>query len=211
MVHSHQWNTVRSMATRSGGIGGNFLKWAAVGILGGTAYAFYDSYKPKNLHMINEESEVFIIDRIPDVPIARKIINEKDKSGLDLVLFQYQTCPFCCKVRAFLDYHGFTYSVVEVDSVLRQSLKWSPYKKVPSILARRKDGTYVQLSESSMIVSALSTYLLDPSVDIVDLVKLYPSVSYMDDNGHKKHDVHNKYFRMHGEKQPKNLTNEALE
>lgn len=214
-VHSHQWNAVRLMASasvKSSQPSRNFF-WRSVGVglLGGTAWAVYDSYKPKNIHMYNEEAEVYIVDRIPDVPIARKIFNEKDKSNLNLVLFQYQTCPFCCKVRAFLDYHGFTYSVVEVDSVLRQSLKWSPYKKVPSLLARRNDGTYVQLSESSMIISALSTYLIDPSVDIGELVKLYPNVSYMDDHGHKKYDVHNKYYRMHGDKTPKNLTKENLE
>lgn len=215
IVHSHQWNVVRLMSNSSGTrnwlSGSIFLKSAAVGILGGTIWAVYESYKPKNSHMINEESEVFIVDRIPDVPIARKIVNKNDKTNLDLVLFQYQTCPFCCKVRAFLDYSGLTYSVVEVDSVLRQSIKWSPYKKVPSLLARQKDGTYVQLTESSTIISVLASYLHDPSVDIGEWIKLYPVVSYMDDHGHKKHDVHNKYFQMYGEKRPKNVTNEMLE
>jgi glutaredoxin len=23
----------------------------------------------------------------------------------ELVLYQYEVCPFCCKVKAFLDYH----------------------------------------------------------------------------------------------------------
>lgn len=144
------------------------------------------------------------------MPIARKIVNEKDKSDLNLVLFQYQTCPFCCKVRAFLDYSGFTYSVVEVDSVLRQSLKWSPYKKVPSLLARKKDGTYIQLTDSSMIISVLDSYQRDPTGDISEMVKLFPIESYFDDHGHKKYDVHNRYFRIYG-KMPENLTTEMLE
>lgn len=215
VVHSQQLNVVRLMASRSGTkkrfIGRSLLTGAVVGILGGSAYAVYDTYKPINSHMINEETDAFVIDHIPNVPIARKIVNENDKSDLNLVLFQYQTCPFCCKVRAFLDYSGLTYTVVEVDSVLRQSIKWSPYKKVPSLLARKKDGTYVQLTESSRIISVLSSYLNDPSVDIGDCMKLYPTMSYLDDHGHKKHDVHNKYFRMYGNKRPKNITSEMLE
>ena len=38
---------------------------------------------------------------------ARQIRNSADTTGLKLTLFQYQTCPFCCKARAFLDYFGF--------------------------------------------------------------------------------------------------------
>lgn len=186
------------------------VKSVAIGFAVGTAYVVYDSFKPANDHKINEESDVFIIDKIPDVPIARKIVNHNDKSNLNLVLFQYQTCPFCCKVRAYLDANGFSYSVVEVDAVLRQSIKWSPYKKVPSLLARQKDGRYVQLTESSMIISALESYKKDSSQDIGALARLYPHVSYHDDKGKKKHDVLNKYFIMFNENTPKNLSKEDL-
>ncbi len=44
---------------------------------------------------------------------------------------KYRTCPFCCKVRAFLDYYGINYDVIEVNSVTRKQLKWSKeYRKV---------------------------------------------------------------------------------
>lgn len=66
-----------------------------------------------------------------------------DSSGLHLVLYQYPTCPFCCKVRAFLDFYGLSYDVVEVDPVLRTQTKWSDYKKVPILLASVGDGKYV--------------------------------------------------------------------
>lgn len=39
-------------------------------------------------------------------------------------------------MRAFLDYYGISYDVIEVDPVLRQAIKWSPYKKVPILLAK---------------------------------------------------------------------------
>lgn len=70
-----------------------------------------------------------------------QVINDSDTSNLSLVLFQYRTCPFCCKVRAYLDARGISYEVVEVDAVLRQAIKWSGYKKVPIVLAK-VDGGY---------------------------------------------------------------------
>ena len=51
-----------------------------------------------------------------------------------LMLYQYQTCPFCCKTRAFLDYHGISYEVVEVNPLFRREIKFSKYRKVPFII-----------------------------------------------------------------------------
>lgn len=129
---------------------------------------------------------VAIFDKFPDVKITRKIVGAQNQIDLDLVLFQYQTCPFCCKVRVFLDSQGFSYSVVEVDAVLRHETKWSSYKKVPMMLAKTKDGKYVQLTDSSSIVSILATVLENPTVDIVELARRYAeagSASGGKDNG----------------------------
>ena len=60
---------------------------------------------------------------------------DTDNTGLKLTLYQYQTCPFCCKVRAVLDYHGFSYDVIEVNSITKKQLKWSAYPKVPVLIA----------------------------------------------------------------------------
>jgi microsomal prostaglandin-E synthase 2 len=40
-------------------------------------------------------------------------------------------------VRAFLDYYGIPYDVIEVNPVLRQQIKFSKYKKVPILLAQK--------------------------------------------------------------------------
>jgi microsomal prostaglandin-E synthase 2 len=118
---------------------------------------------------------------MPDVPIMRKIINPNDKSGLEITLFQFQTCPFCCKVRSFLDYSGLSYNVVEVDAVLRQSIKWSKHtKKVPIVLVKSKDGQYVQLNDSSLIISTISSLLVDSKSDVKELVKFYPVTTFTD-------------------------------
>lgn len=150
-----------------------------------------------------EELTPQILDQFPDVPVMRKIINANDKTGLDLVLFQFQTCPFCCKVRAFLDYSGLSYSVVEVDAVLRQSIKWSDSKKVPTMLAKTSDGRWIQLNDSSVIISILSTMLIEPGKrKIEDVVKFYPVETFSDVYG-TINDIANKYFLMFQDKKPK--------
>lgn len=90
------------------------LNGVGVGLVVGIGYAGYASYKSKDAHLVHERTEPFVLDALPEVKIIRKIVNPNDKHNLDLVLFQYQTCPFCCKVRAFLDGNQFSYSVVEV-------------------------------------------------------------------------------------------------
>lgn len=59
---------------------------------------------------------------------------------LQLTLYQYKTCPFCSKVRAFLDFHALPYQVVEVNPVLRAEIKFSSYRKVPILLAQEGDS-----------------------------------------------------------------------
>ncbi len=50
-----------------------------------------------------------------------------------LTLYQYATCPYCCKTRAFLDYYQVPYTVVEVNPLFRKETKFSEYKKVPFV------------------------------------------------------------------------------
>ncbi|TVU33966.1 hypothetical protein EJB05_15785 [Eragrostis curvula] len=68
----------------------------------------------------------------------------------NVVLYQYQACPFCNKVRAFLDYHDIPYKVVEVNPLSKKEIKWSDYKKVPILTV---DGE--QLVDSSEIINIL--------------------------------------------------------
>ncbi|KAI0564438.1 Glutaredoxin [Gracilaria domingensis] len=51
----------------------------------------------------------------------------------DITLYQYEVCPFCNKVRAYLDYHNIPYRVVEVDPLRKTELKdfSEDYRKVP--------------------------------------------------------------------------------
>ncbi|KAG1681334.1 hypothetical protein FOA52_007380 [Chlamydomonas sp. UWO 241] len=51
----------------------------------------------------------------------------------NITLYQYEVCPFCCKVKAVLDYHKLPYTVVEVNPLTKAELKWSTYRKVPVV------------------------------------------------------------------------------
>ncbi|GAB4845310.1 hypothetical protein Ancab_038719 [Ancistrocladus abbreviatus] len=73
----------------------------------------------------------------------------------DVVLYQYEACPFCNKVKAFLDYYGIPYKVVEVNPLSKKEIKWSDYKKVPILMV---DGE--QLVDSSDIIDKLSDKLV---------------------------------------------------
>lgn len=68
----------------------------------------------------------------------------------EVVLYQYEACPFCNKVKAYLDYYDIPYKVVEVNPISKKEIKWSDYKKVPILTV---DGE--QLVDSSAIIDKL--------------------------------------------------------
>lgn len=69
----------------------------------------------------------------------------------EVVLYQYEACPFCNKVKAFLDYYDIPYKIVEVNPISKKEIKWSDYKKVPILVV---DGE--QMVDSSDIIDKLS-------------------------------------------------------
>lgn len=175
---------------------GRFADWKRIshysilGILSGTiAGTFYFKYMENTTANSGE---------IPTqiVPSKRRIFNGgTDTNGLKLTLFQYQTCPFCCKVRAFLDFYGISYDIVEVNPVLRQQIKFSLSKKVPILIVQDKNKTQ-QVNDSSVIISALHSYLLDPLQALDDIVDSFPLITYTNEDGKQVTEVANRYFLM---------------
>nr|AGO64144.1 prostaglandin E synthase [Caprella sp. KV-2010a] len=152
--------------------------------------------------MLRTDGLPYIDDKPPEPNVARKIFNPKDQTGIKLTLYQYQTCPFCCKVRAFLDYYGFSYDVVEVNSITRKDVKWSSYKKVPFLIVESPGSTdgetkYIQLKDSSVIISLLGSCLRNPEESLHKLLESFPSY-YDKDNGNKLQFA-NRYFIMYTE------------
>ena len=45
---------------------------------------------------------------------------------LDVKLYQYEICPFCCKVKAYLDWKGIPYNTKDVNPLSKAEIKFSP-------------------------------------------------------------------------------------
>uniref|UniRef100_A0A3Q1I029 Prostaglandin E synthase 2 n=2 Tax=Anabas testudineus TaxID=64144 RepID=A0A3Q1I029_ANATE len=121
--------------------------------------------------------------------------------GLKLTLYQYKTCPFCSKVRAFLDYHGLPYEIVEVNPVMRKEIKWSTYRKVPILMVDDE----VQLNDSSVIISSIKTYVINNTTskekNMSEIVRCYPEMKSVNDRGKEVVEYNNKYWLMLSEDQ----------
>ena len=59
---------------------------------------------------------------------------QSPENAESITLYQFASCPFCNKVRTFLDYYGMKYSIVEVDPIFKKEIKFSKYRKVPIVV-----------------------------------------------------------------------------
>lgn len=176
------------------------LSGAAAGAVAVKQSAFDGQMTTPSLSPSTSSSVVKRIER-PYIKPIRMIKSETDSTGLKLTLYQYQNCPFCCKVRAYLDHHGFSYSVIEVNSIRRSQIKWSQYKKVPILVIENNENRddFTQMNDSSLIISVLDTFLEDRSVSLDQLLTYYPSLESVDSRGRKVTEYPNKYFIMYGD------------
>ncbi|KAK3747835.1 hypothetical protein QZH41_015986, partial [Actinostola sp. cb2023] len=108
-----------------------------------------------------------------------------------ITLYQYQTCPFCCKVRAFLDYYGMEYSIVEVNPLSRKEIQFSKYKKVPIAVVNGK-----QINDSSVITSVLKSYLGGEQM-LDTLLTYYPEMKSTNEDGKAVLEYANRHAVMH--------------
>jgi len=174
------------------------LAGLVAGAIAGGLYGYYGYKKKQKVQSISNDSQVkeFLLDSPPPKFPPARIISAGDTQGLKITLFQYQTCPFCCKARVFLDYFGFSYDVIEVNSVMRTQVKWSKYKKVPIVVAQYGDKV-IQVNDSSVIISALYSLLVDSGDSSLEQVMdCYPTIRYMEE-GVEKAEIQNKYFLMY--------------
>ena len=107
-----------------------------------------------------------------------------------MLLFVFHS-PFCCKVRSYLNYNRIPYDIVEVNSVMRSEMKWSIYKKVPIVVIENEQ---IQLNDSSVIISAIESYLRMPTKTFRNISKLYQSIVEKNEKGKLIFNYPNKYF-----------------
>lgn len=72
-------------------------------------------------------------------------------------IYQFESCPFCRKVRSCLDFCRIPYEVVEVNPLSKTETKpiAPDYKKVPILQIDTDDGRRLQLRDSKKIIRAL--------------------------------------------------------
>lgn len=94
-------------------------------------------------------------------------------------------------MRAYLNYNRIPYDIVEVNSVMRTETKWSIYKKVPIVVIENEQ---IQLNDSSMIISAIESYLRMPTRKFKNVAQLYQPVIEKDEKSKLTFNYPNKYF-----------------
>ncbi|XP_054719899.1 prostaglandin E synthase 2-like [Uloborus diversus] len=210
-----QRTQLRFASTASGGR--SFLSKAAIFVgtlgVGGGLYGYLSSSNKKHPETVSftEKKDYSFNPNAPDIKPSREVPGPAVDLGLELTLYQYQTCPFCCKVRAFLDFYGIPYKVVEVNPVMRQQLKFSKYKKVPILIAQEKGSSVKhQLNDSTVIISILGTFLFDINSGLEKVLQYYAPFAYKNEDGKEVEEVMNKYFLMYGDKLPKGRSDEFV-
>uniref|UniRef100_H2YX12 Glutaredoxin domain-containing protein n=1 Tax=Ciona savignyi TaxID=51511 RepID=H2YX12_CIOSA len=113
--------------------------------------------------------------------------------GTKIKLYQYQTCPFCTKTRCFLQAQGIPFENIEVHPIFKKEIQFSKSKKVPLVTVE-KNGKLQQLSDSSLIISVLSSYMINNDREIEELVKCYPITTVVNEKGKAEKVILNKHW-----------------
>ncbi len=86
---------------------------------------------------------------------AGSVAEIPNSQGVHVVLYQYQTCPFCNKVRAYLDMQKIPFTVVEVNPLFKGEMAFSKeYRNVPIAVV---NGT--QVNNSADIIKHVDSLL----------------------------------------------------
>lgn len=173
----------------------------------------------RNMSGIHMKPQTMQLSKLPEFK-PTSVVAGPTKLDFDITLFQYCSCPFCCKTRTLLDYFGINYNIVEVNPVMRSQLKWSKdYKKVPILLAHSRDSgesqIVYQINDSSVIASSIGSFLMSrrkiASSKVVkdgglgtieDLGKIlinYQAIDVEKEDKTVKKEIPNKYFLMLGD------------
>lgn len=158
---------------------------AAVLLGGGGAYAAYSTYwgrRSRNAlvspaDVLQNQSDG--INRLysvlgNDVTKARTALEQQN-----VTVYQFSTCPFSGKLRAFLDSVGVGYNIVEVNPLTKGELKGFAYKKVPQMVIDMQDNNNqpapLVLVDSMEIVSILSPVFMDQQAEEVPKLREWAS------------------------------------
>lgn len=78
---------------------------------------------------------------------------------LKIHVYQYESCPYCAQIRAYLDYFGFSYTLTEVDAYEKAELSaFTKARMLPIVsIEDRVSKQRWNLVNASAIISALES------------------------------------------------------
>lgn len=81
-----------------------------------------------------------------------------------LTIYQYKICPFCNRVKSYLDYLKIDYTTIEVDPLLKSELAFSKeYKKVPVV----KLGNGELVTDSGVIIDRITKEVAPERLSVI--------------------------------------------
>jgi len=138
-----------------------------------------------------QEDSLATEEKTPTEKVEMPSVNSVWKDA-KITLYQYQNCPFCSKVRSFLLAYDIPFTIVEVHPFNKKEISFSEYKKLPLITIEQDD--VLQINDSSVIISAMSSYMIDPnSKSLEELVNNFPITTELQ-NGKEVKLIRNKNF-----------------
>lgn len=115
--------------------------------------------------------------------LKKKYIEGKNPKYKDfryhINLYQYSSCPYCTQIRKYLDYFGFNYNLIEVDSYSKKTLsKFTLARELPIVVLKdKKTHSEWHLTNSTAILSALESLRNEKNHGHEDiLVKYLPTL-----------------------------------
>lgn len=87
---------------------------------------------------------------------STKVNSKTSTEPLNITLYQYATCPFCNRVKSYLDYVQLDYSVVEVNPMNKKELKPLNQTQVPVAVVN-----HTTIANSTTIIEQIHA-MLDP-------------------------------------------------
>lgn len=99
--------------------------------------------------------------------------------------------PFCCKVRAYLNYNRIPYDIVEVNTLTNSESSWSLYNKLPFLVVENEK---IQLNDSTMIISVIESYLRQPTKTFRQTLNLFQITAEKDAKGNIYFEYPNRYL-----------------
>ena len=136
--------------------------------LGGGGYIYQQRLKSNNACTAEDFNARQNQQELQD---AFRKIAKRDRDMPEIVFYRYTTCPFCSKVKAFLDFHDLPHTLVEVEPMFKKEIKYNGgYGKVPQLRFNVMGHHGPYLVDSDVIVNSLAplvgagAQLTDPKV-----------------------------------------------